>query len=79
MTNQQKDTEKPKPSAVPRESDNPIAEEFKEELLYKPALGVRSGPAVIDAEKMACLEGLVLDLEQRVSALERRIGALERQ
>jgi hypothetical protein len=78
MTNRQKDTEKPKPSAVLRESDNPIVEEFKEDLLYRPSVSARpAGSAAIDAEKMAHLEELVLDLEQRVAALEERIGALE--
>jgi len=79
MTSPKREGEKPIPSAVPRESDNPIVEEFKEELLYRPASGTRPiGAAAVDAEKMARLEGLLFDLHQKVEALERRVEILER-
>jgi hypothetical protein len=63
-----KDVEK---RSIPRESDNPIVEEYKEDLLRKPASTVR------DEERLICLEGLVSQLLDRVESLELRIKNLE--
>lgn len=60
--------------AVQRESDNPIVEEFKEELLKRPSYGTAS---TLESEERLCrLEGLLADLLRRVDALERQVGVL---
>ena len=56
---------------IPRESDNPMVEEYKEDLLRKPLSAVR------DEERLICLEGQVNDLIDKVDSLERRISVLE--
>jgi hypothetical protein len=56
---------------IPRESDNPMVEEYKEDLLRKPSSAVR------DEERLICLEGLVSDLIGKVDSLERRVQTLE--
>jgi hypothetical protein len=56
---------------IPRESDNPMVEEYKEDLLRKPSSTVR------DEERLICLEGLVSELVEKVDSLERRVRALE--
>ena len=62
--------------AVPRESDNPIIEDFKEELLKRTTYG--AGPvAAIDESRLCRLEGLLAELCEKVENLERRLKALE--
>lgn len=56
---------------IPRESDNPMIEEYKEDLLRKPSSTVR------DEERLICLEGLVSELVEKVDSLERRVQTLE--
>jgi hypothetical protein len=56
---------------VPRESDNPMVEEYKEDLLRKPSSTVR------DEERLICLEDLVSELQGKVDSLERRVQNLE--
>jgi hypothetical protein len=56
---------------IPRESDNPMIEEYKEDLLRKPSSTVR------DEERLICLEGLVSELLGKVDSLERRVQILE--
>jgi hypothetical protein len=56
---------------IPRESDNPMVEEYKEDLLRKPSSTVR------DEERLICLEGLVSELVEKVDSLERRVRNLE--
>jgi len=59
----------------PRESDNPIVEEFKEELLRRPTFGSRSH--LVDEERLTRLEGLLTEMQERIAALERRLEMLE--
>jgi hypothetical protein len=56
---------------IPRESDNPMVEEYKEDLSRKSSSTVR------DEERLICLEGLASELLDRVESLERRIKVLE--
>ena len=56
---------------VPRESDNPMVEEYKEDLPRKPSSAVR------DEERLICLEDLVSDLIGKVDSLERRVRTFE--
>jgi hypothetical protein len=56
---------------IPRESDNPIVEEYKEDILRRPISAVR------DEERLIRLEGLVSEFLDRVESLERRIKILE--
>lgn len=56
---------------IPRDSDNPMVEECKEELLRKPSSTVR------DEGRLICLEGLVSELLSKVDSLERRVETLE--
>ncbi|MDM7939158.1 MAG: hypothetical protein QUS07_02315 [Methanothrix sp.] len=64
------------PKAVPRESDNPIVEEYKEELLTRPAFGVH--PATAGEEARLCrMESLLAEMRDKVDNLERRLKALE--
>ncbi len=60
----------------PRESDNPIVEEFKEELLRRPSVGSRS-IITSDAQRLARLEGVIADLHEKIKTLEQRIKVLE--
>jgi len=41
--------------AIPRESDNPIMEEFKEDMLHRPTYVAR--PALESEERLKALEG----------------------
>jgi hypothetical protein len=59
-----------------REWDNPILEDYKEELLRRPSVGPRL-ITTSDAQRLARLEGLMVDLHQRVTALERKIDTFE--
>ncbi len=61
--------------AVQRESDNPIVEEFKEELLKRPSYG--TAPVLESEERLCSLEGLLAELLGRVEALERQVEALK--
>jgi polyhydroxyalkanoate synthesis regulator phasin len=77
MANQKRGT-KPQGSAAPRESDDPIAEEFREELLQRPSFTAQSvGRLISDEDKLSRLEGRLTELLQRIDTLERRIQALE--
>ncbi len=62
--------------AVQRESDNPIVEEFKEELLKRPSYG--TAPTLESEERLCRLEGLLAELLDRVEALERQVESFER-
>lgn len=62
--------------AEPRESDNPVLEDFKEEIWRRPGVGPHSG-AGSDNERLVKLEGLLDEMRKKVSALEQRIEALE--
>jgi len=64
------------PKAVPRESDNPIVEEYKEELLTRPAFGVKPATTVEEA-RLCRMEGLLAEMRDKVDNLERRLKALE--
>jgi hypothetical protein len=61
--------------AVPRESDNPIVEDFKEELLNRPTYGAQT--AAIDDARLCRLEGLLAEMNEKVEDQERRLKALE--
>ncbi|HUI39563.1 MAG TPA: hypothetical protein VLY86_01390 [Methanothrix sp.] len=61
--------------AVQRESDNPIVEEFKEELQKRASYG--TAPTLENEERMCRLEGLLAELIGRVEALERQVWALK--
>lgn len=65
----------PHPRPVPRESDNPIAEDYKEELLRRPSYGVH--PIAGDDARVQRIEGLLAELLSRTEALERRVRDLE--
>ena len=54
-----------------RDSDNPILEDYKEELLNRPILIAQ------DEERIARLEGLLNELMERTRSLERRMELLE--
>jgi len=62
--------------AEPRESDNPVLEDFKEELLRRPSFRTRS-IMTSDAERLARLEGLITELHQKIKSLEQRIDVIE--
>jgi len=61
--------------AILRESDNPIVEEYKEDMLRKPTYGAR--PTLDSEERLCRLEGLLGELHQKLEALEMRLKALE--
>lgn len=54
-----------------RDSDNPILEEYKEDLLNRPILIAQN------EERIARLEGLLNELMDRTRSLERRLEILE--
>lgn len=60
---------------VPRDSDNPIIEEYKEDLLNKPGYGIH--PAAADEARLSRLEGLLAEMQGRLQDLEKRIKAIE--
>jgi hypothetical protein len=71
-----KNSEETAPSKrVPRESDNPIIEEYKESLLNKPGYGIH--PAVDDEARLCRLEGLLAEMKEELQDLEKRIKAIE--
>jgi hypothetical protein len=63
------------PKAVPRESDNPIVEEYKEDMLKKPTYGAR--PSLDNEERLCHMEALMAEIRQKTEDLEKRIKALE--
>ncbi len=77
MANQKKATDRSQP-IMPRESDDPIAEEFREELLQRPSFSAQSvGRLISDEDKLARMDGLMAEMLQRIEALEKRIQILE--
>jgi hypothetical protein len=75
MAKQSNESNQPR-RAEQREWDNPVLEDFKEDLLHRTSLGTR--PIMTsDAERLARLEGFIADLHERMKSLERRIEALE--
>lgn len=64
--------------AVPRESDNPIVEDYKEELLKRPSFGTGPAVGIEESNRLCRLEGLMDEMVEKVEDLERRIKALER-
>ncbi|MDD4163119.1 MAG: hypothetical protein PHW87_11645 [Methanothrix sp.] len=60
---------------VPRESDNPIVEEYKESLLNKPGYGIH--PAADDEARLCRLEGLLAGMQETLQDLEKRIKTIE--
>jgi hypothetical protein len=74
----QKKATKTQRSAAPRESDDPIAEEFREDLLQKSSFSAQSvGRLISDEDKLSRMEGRLTELLQRIDLLEGRIAALE--
>ncbi len=61
--------------AAMRESDNPIVEEYKEEMLHRPGFGAQ--PNLESEERLCHLEGLLAELIEKVESLESRLKALE--
>ena len=61
--------------AVPRESDNPIVEEYKEDMLKKPTYRARS--SLDDEERLCRMEALLAEIRQKAEDLEKRVKALE--
>ena len=59
----------------PRESDNPIVEEYKEDMLRKPTYGAR--PTLDGEERLCNLESQLANLMRKVDALERSVLALQ--
>jgi polyhydroxyalkanoate synthesis regulator phasin len=69
---------KTKSTAAPRESDDPIAEEFREELLQKPSFSARSvGRLISDEDRLSRTEGRLTEMQQRIDLLEKRVHVLE--
>ena len=60
---------------VPRESDNPILEEYKEDLSHKPGYVVH--PSGKDEQRLALLEETIGEMQKRLAGLEKRIKILE--
>jgi len=60
---------------VPRESDNPILEEYKEDLSHKPGYAIH--PPRKDEQRLARLEETMGEMQQRLAGLEKRIKILE--
>jgi len=77
MSNQRKEPNPPRPTS-PRESDDPIAEEFREDLLQKPSFAAKSVNRLIsDEDRLARMEGLLAELAQKMDVLEKRVQILE--
>ncbi len=57
---------------IMRDSDNPILEEYKEDLLTRPI------PVPRDEERIVRLEGLLNELMEKIRSLERRVEILEK-
>jgi hypothetical protein len=75
-SNRNKNAGEPRPS--PRESDNPIVEEYKEELLRKSTYSPHSVSQLLsEEERLAHLEDMLSDIKCRIDDIERRINDLE--
>lgn len=62
----------------PRETDDPIAEEYREDLLQKPSFASQSSRRLTsDEDKLARIEGMQAEMLERLDALERRVQILE--
>jgi len=64
------------PKREEREWDNPILEDYKEELLRRPSVGPRL-ITTSDAQRLSRLEGLMVELHQRITALEKKMDMSE--
>jgi hypothetical protein len=62
---------------VLRESDNPIIEEYKEDLLNKPSYGIH--PLADDEARFCRLEGMLAEMQEKLEDLENRIKVIEAQ
>lgn len=60
---------------VPRESDNPIVEEYREDLLNRPGYGTHPGAG--DDVRLSRLEGIIGEMQEKLQSLERRIREME--
>jgi hypothetical protein len=60
---------------VPRDSDNPIVEEYKDDLLSKSGYGIHPGGE--DEVRLSRLEGLLEQMQEKLQDLDRRIKAIE--
>jgi len=60
---------------VSRDSDNPIVEEYKEELLNRPSYGIH--PAADDEVRLCRLEGILAEMQDKLEDLEKRIKTIE--
>jgi hypothetical protein len=60
---------------VVRDSDNPVVEEFKDDLLSKPSFGIR--PAPDEDARILRLEAQLAEMRDKVEELEKRILAME--
>lgn len=58
-----------------RESDNPIVEEFKDDLLKKPGYSIHPGRD--DDTRLSRLEKISLEMQEKLQDLDKRIRALE--
>jgi len=59
--------------AVPRESNNPIVEDYREELLKRTTY--RAGPvAAVDESRLSRLKDLLAELCEKVENLDRRLN-----
>ncbi len=64
---------------TPRESDNPIVEEYKEDLLRKPTYSPRSVSRLLnEEERITRLEKLIAELSDKMAFIEKRIENLEK-
>jgi hypothetical protein len=60
---------------VPRESDNPIVEEYKDDLLNRPGYGAHPGAS--DEVWRYRLEGIISVMQEKLLNLEKRIQEIE--
>jgi len=70
-----KSEETAQPKKVARESDNPIIEEYKEDLLNKPGYAVH--PVADDEARLCRLEGQMAEGQEKLENLKKRIRAIE--
>jgi hypothetical protein len=63
--------------AIPRESDNPIVEEYKEDLMKKAGYGIATRSPDEDA-RISSLESSMASMQQKLEDLERRLGAIDK-
>lgn len=73
----EKDLNQQRPA--PRESDNPIVEEYKEELLRKSTYSPHTVSQILsEEERMVHLENMLSDVKCMIDNIEKRIEALEK-